>query len=91
MGQIRYGEGRGDVRGLDADDLGDGVGAEGSGSGDAVAVLDELVAGVPQAVAVEVVALAAQPAADERGGAALQPAETPAELGLEALQTSVPH
>ena len=72
--------------GLDADDLGDGVGSEGSGSGDAVSVLDELGAGVPQAVAVEVVGLALQPAAQERRGAALKPAQTPAELGLEALQ-----
>ena len=70
----------------DADDLGDGVGAVGSGSGDALAVLDELVAGVPEAVAVEVVALAPQPAADEGRGAALDPAQAPAELGLEALQ-----
>ena len=71
---------------LDADDLGDGVWAVGAGPGDALAPVDELVAGVPQTVAVEVVALAAQPAADEGRGAALQPAGAPAELRLEVLQ-----
>ena len=85
---FRYGRGVASEAGLglDADDLGDRVGSEGSGSGDAVAVLDELGAGVPQAVAVEVVGLALQPAAQERRGAALQPAQAPAELRLEALQ-----
>ena len=71
---------------LDADDLGDGVGAVGAGPGDALAPVDELVAGVPQAGALEVVGLAAQPAADEGRGAALQPAGAPAELRLEVLQ-----